>query len=210
MPTTPVYSGVPVTPAAPTLPTLPAPSETPTTQSQIEVKVPAGAQFFVDGQAVSLDNGNTFRTPTLQSGRQYYYTMKVEAQRDGEKVMRSERVIVAAGRTVRVDFTDLSKAIPVKETQKPSEPKPAPATIKVSLPADAKLFVDDVVCPLTSELRSFNTPALQPGQRYGYTLRAEIVRDGKTISKVRQVEMQAGSQVNVKFEDMESVQAVSR
>jgi uncharacterized protein (TIGR03000 family) len=179
---------------------LPAPSPVPTTQAQVEIKLPADARLFVDGEVLSLDKGRVFRTPTLEPGRQYYYTMKAEAVRDGAKVSKTERVLVAAGRTVRVDFSDL--AAPAA--------KAAPARVTVELPADARLFIDDVACPLTSATRSFETPRLEPGQKYTYTLRAEVVRDGKTVSKLRKVEMQAGSKVNVKFEDADILQAASR
>jgi uncharacterized protein (TIGR03000 family) len=169
----------------------------PSNQAQVEVKLPAGARLFVDGEAVPLDKGNVFRTPALKPGRQYYYTMKAEAVRDGEKASRTERVTVAGGRTVRVDFSDLAGVA-------------APAKVTVELPSDAKLYVDDVACPLTSATRSFQTPKLDPGQKYAYTLRAEVVRDGKTVAKVRKVEMYAGSSVSVKFEDLEPLQAASR
>jgi uncharacterized protein (TIGR03000 family) len=187
---------VAATPAVPTVPAL-----APGNQAQVEVKLPADARLYIDGEAVSLDKGRVFQTPALEPGRQYYYTMKVEAVRDGETVSKTERVIVAAGRTVQADFTSLG-GVAAKAA--------APARVTVELPADARLFVDDVNCPLTSEKRSFETPKLQPGQKYAYTLRAEVVRDGKTLSKVRKVEMQAGGSVNVKFDDLDTLQAASR
>jgi uncharacterized protein (TIGR03000 family) len=76
---------------------------------------------------------------------------------------------------------------------------PATAKVTVHLPSDAKLFVDDVVCPLTSDWRSFDTPQLQPGQRYFYTIRAEAVRAGKTITQSQRVIVEAGKDVSVNF-----------
>src|SRR5262245_28498571 len=46
------------------------------------------------------------------------------------------------------------------------------ARITVRLPADAKLFVDNAECPLTSAVRTFATPKLEQGKKYYYTLRA--------------------------------------
>jgi uncharacterized protein (TIGR03000 family) len=173
-------------------------------QGQVDVKLPADARLFVDGQAVPLAGASrSFRTPALESGREYYYTVKVEAVRDGETVSKTERVVVAAGRTARVDFSDLAGTATESE-------KASPARLTVELPADARLFVDDVSCPLTSAKRSFETPKLEPGQKYTCTLRAEVVRDGKTVSKVRRVEMRAGADVQVKFQDLDTVQAASR
>jgi uncharacterized protein (TIGR03000 family) len=43
------------------------------------------------------------------------------------------------------------------------------AKITVTLPANATLYVDNVLCPLTSATRTFATPKLQSGQKYYYT-----------------------------------------
>jgi uncharacterized protein (TIGR03000 family) len=74
-----------------------------------------------------------------------------------------------------------------------------PAQVTVHLPADAKLFVDGVACPLTSDTRSFATPGLQPGQKYVYTMRMEVVRDGATQSESQRVVLEAGQTTNVNF-----------
>jgi uncharacterized protein (TIGR03000 family) len=78
----------------------------------------------------------------------------------------------------------------------------APATVVVHLPADAKLYVDNVACPLTSATRSFNTPGLEPGRKYFYTLKAEVVRDGKPAAESRRVLLSAGKRVDVDFGDL--------
>jgi hypothetical protein len=70
------------------------------------------------------------------------------------------------------------------EEKKPEEVKPpkvgdlnvpAPATLIVSLPADAKLLVDNTVTTSTSAERVFVSPTLVAGQVYSYTLKAEFV-----------------------------------
>ena len=63
----------------------------------------------------------------------------------------------------------------------------------------AKLFIDDVLCPLTTETRTFATSNLQPGQKYYYTVRAEVNRGGSTVSDTQRVVFQAGQQVSVSF-----------
>ena len=77
--------------------------------------------------------------------------------------------------------------------------KPRAARITVKLPMDARLWVDNVNCPLTSDERSFKTPALTPGQQYYYTLRMEVEKDGRVVSENRRVFVAAGQQVNVDF-----------
>ena len=66
------------------------------------------------------------------------------------------------------------------------------ATLVVTLPADAKLKIDDYQTVSTSGTRVFTTPALTPGKDYSYTLKAEVVRDGKTQSAEQIVKVRAG------------------
>ena len=40
------------------------------------------------------------------------------------------------------------------------------ATLIVELPANAKLFIDDMLVKVPAGVRSFDTPALEPGQLY--------------------------------------------
>jgi uncharacterized protein (TIGR03000 family) len=82
--------------------------------------------------------------------------------------------------------------------------------VVVKLPADAKLYVDGVLVPQTTPTRSFDTPPLNPSLTYGYTLKAEVVRNGKTLAESKKVKLLAGKEVSVDFGDMADVQAVSR
>jgi uncharacterized protein (TIGR03000 family) len=86
------------------------------------------------------------------------------------------------------------------ESSAPKAPaKSTTAKVTINLPANAKLWVDQVECPLTSNVRVFNTPALQPGQTYYYTLRIEVDRDGNQFSDSQRVVVSAGQQVTVNF-----------
>jgi uncharacterized protein (TIGR03000 family) len=69
---------------------------------------------------------------------------------------------------------------------------PAPATIRVSLPADAKLLVDSYQTTSTSESRLFVSPALEPEKEFSYTLTAEIVRNGEKMTVSEVVKVRAG------------------
>jgi uncharacterized protein (TIGR03000 family) len=135
--------------------------------------------------------------------RDYYYTIKAEADRNGRTLTQSHRVPVHAGQVSRVDFGDLTSADAVKVTR---EAAPAPARITVRLPEKASLYVDDVLCPQkdTAE-RSFETPTLDPGKTYHYTLRVELVRDGRTLKEDRRIDMKAGKKIDVDFTDMGAV-----
>jgi uncharacterized protein (TIGR03000 family) len=79
------------------------------------------------------------------------------------------------------------------------------ARLIVELPADAKLYVDDRLTNANSERRVFNSPSLQEGQTYYYILRAEVVRDGKTLSATKRVLLHARDVVQASFLDLGSV-----
>jgi uncharacterized protein (TIGR03000 family) len=94
---------------------------------------------------------------------------------------------------------------------KPEETsEPAPAHVVVKLPEDARLFVDDKDCPLTSATRSFDTPLLKPGQIYYYTVRAEVTRAGRPITESKRVTLRAGEESVVEFIDLGFVQTAER
>jgi uncharacterized protein (TIGR03000 family) len=73
----------------------------------------------------------------------------------------------------------------------------APATLVVSLPADARLTIDGDATSSTSDVRVFTSPALESGRDFSYTLKAEIVRDGTTQSVTRTVTVRAGEETRV-------------
>ena len=73
----------------------------------------------------------------------------------------------------------------------------APAKIIVSLPADAKLTFDGVATKSTNAVRHFVTPELPAGETFQYTLTAEVVRDGQTMSVTEIVSVKAGQTTEI-------------
>jgi uncharacterized protein (TIGR03000 family) len=100
------------------------------------------------------------------------------------------------------------KKKPLEETSVATGRQPAQVTIHV--PADAKLFIDDVVCPLTSDTRSFTTPKLQPGQKYFYDVKAEVMRGGEMVTQTQRVVLEAGKDVSVTFPQLAPVATAQR
>jgi uncharacterized protein (TIGR03000 family) len=86
---------------------------------------------------------------------------------------------------------------PTKTEKKTAES--ASSRVIVLLPRDAKLWVDNVECPLTSTVRSFDTPSLDPSQKYAYNLKIEMVREGRTITETRRAVITPGQPVQVDF-----------
>jgi uncharacterized protein (TIGR03000 family) len=83
----------------------------------------------------------------------------------------------------------------------------AQAKLTIRVPENAKLWVDDVACPLEGEVRTFNVPNLEPGLEYAYTVRIEVERDGRMASEERQVQFAAGRNVEIDFGSMTSLTA---
>jgi uncharacterized protein (TIGR03000 family) len=165
--------------------------------SLVTIKAPSGTSITVDGLPLKLSGTTeTFETPKLDKGRDYSYVFRAEAQRDGKTVVRERKVTVRAGETTQVDFTDLfAKAV---------------AHVTIVLPADAKLIVDNVSFADGGTKRRFDTPDLEPGRRYTYTMRAEVTRDGRLQKQEKQVDVEAGKDVVVEFKELPALQAAQR
>lgn len=86
----------------------------------------------------------------------------------------------------------------------------AKARVVVRLPADARLWVDQVECPLPGTVRAFDTPDLNPEQSYSYTLRVAVQRDGRTVEDSRRIDFASGQQVEVDFTNVGAVSTASR
>ena len=91
------------------------------------------------------------------------------------------------------------KGEPVPDPKKTKVESDVPATIIVSLPADARLTVDGVATTSTSDRRTLVTPNLEVGTTYFYTMRAEIVVDGRTVSETQVVNVFGGQTTDVRF-----------
>jgi uncharacterized protein (TIGR03000 family) len=89
-------------------------------------------------------------------------------------------------------------AAPADDRAAPADSRPA--TILVSLPADARLTVDGEPTTSTTAQRRFVTPPLPAGRDYEYTFRAEIVRGDMTVAMTRKVTVRAGQQTDVRMD----------
>lgn len=188
--TVPVPLPMPV-PGPRTTPELPSPRP-----GKVLLQVPADALVFANDKHVPT--ASAFTTPPLEPGRQVSYDFEVIVVRGGKNLTRTQRVSVRAGEEVSVNYADMKSS----ETHWITEKIAAPAQITVRLPADASLTVDGVVCPLTSETRTFETPALVPGQEYVYTLKTTGQRGGRQIEQTRRVTFRSGERITVSFENV--------
>ena len=102
--------------------------------------------------------------------------------------------------------SDTGTKPPLKE--KPEDEIAAPATLIITLPAGARLKIDDTATAERPETtRTFETPNLQPGRQYSYTLTAEVQRDGKPVVVQQRAIVSAGQETRVTINMPEGVAA---
>lgn len=71
--------------------------------------------------------------------------------------------------------------------------------LSVWVPNDARIFVNGNTTNSTGSARNYISRGLQPGASYAYEVRAELVRNGKTLTETKQVTLVAGQRVNIEF-----------
>jgi len=67
----------------------------------------------------------------------------------------------------------------------------------VALPADADLVIGGLRSRSARPTRTFVTPPLEPGRDYRYSLQAEVVRQGVTLTAHKEVSIRAGQEAQV-------------
>jgi uncharacterized protein (TIGR03000 family) len=74
------------------------------------------------------------------------------------------------------------------------------ATLVVNLPSSAKLAIDDYQTKSTSGQRVFQTPPLDAGKDFSYTLTAKVMRDGAPVTITKKVTVRAGETTRITLE----------
>lgn len=168
-------------------------------QARVIVRLPSDAKLYANGHETALTSSERdFVSPTLEQGRDYQYTFKVEYVRNGKTLTDTQVVKVRAGEVSVADFAD--------QTREPS----AVSSIKFVLPEGAKVFVDGARQELPAGTTEYKTPALMKGLDYAYQFRAELTKDGKKLDQTQRVVFKGGEPVTVDFSDMAAVRTASK
>jgi uncharacterized protein (TIGR03000 family) len=69
--------------------------------------------------------------------------------------------------------------------------------IQLRVPADAKIWFDGEATRQGGEVRTFQSPALDPAKQYSYEIRATWKQNGRTIERTRHVRVRAGDRMSV-------------
>jgi uncharacterized protein (TIGR03000 family) len=72
--------------------------------------------------------------------------------------------------------------------------------LAVNVPEDAKIYVNGQPTSSTGGARQYVSRDLQVGYNYNYEVRAEVVRDGRTVEQVKTVNLRAGDTARVAFD----------
>jgi uncharacterized protein (TIGR03000 family) len=91
--------------------------------------------------------------------------------------------------------------IPPPSAVDPNAPPPAANTARltVRVPADARVWVEDYLTQQTGPVRVMTTPALEPGQVYHYTVKAQWDENGQPVTREQTVNVMAGGNTPVDF-----------
>jgi uncharacterized protein (TIGR03000 family) len=82
-----------------------APSGQPDTTAHVTVKVPAGADVWVDGSnTYSAGPVREFQSPPLTPGTQYSYQIRARWREDGREVTQTQQVLVSSGAHASAEF----------------------------------------------------------------------------------------------------------
>jgi uncharacterized protein (TIGR03000 family) len=165
----------------------------------VVVKAPREARVTADGVLVSRSSEkDTFLTPDLHPGRSYFYLFRVEVVQDGKTVTRTQEVLVQAGQRSEVDFSELGEGS-------------GTARVTVLLPRGSTLFVNGAALTSTSTRTVYETPRLQAGRVYHYTMEVRGEGQDSTVSRTkRRVQVEAGKDVTVDFAALSAAQTVQR
>jgi len=88
----------------------------------------------------------------------------------------------------------------IGEPKKEEQTKvPAPATIVVTLPANARLVIDGYTSNQTSDRRVLVTPPIPAGQEFTYSLVVLVNQGGQEVQQTQRVTVRPGQQVPVRF-----------
>lgn len=69
-----------------------------------------------------------------------------------------------------------------------------------SVPAEAKIFVNDKVTQTTGAFRRYRTPSIVPGESLTYQVKAVLERDGKKLVQTKVVDLKSGDAKHLEFE----------
>jgi uncharacterized protein (TIGR03000 family) len=155
----------------------------------LAVNVPDDAKIYVNGQATtSIGASRQYISRDLQSGYNYNYEVRAEVVRDGRTLEQVKKVDLRAGETANLAF-DFPGTNSVE------------TSLTLHVPADAKVYLAGNATKAGGETRIFRTTGLSGSKAWdGYTVRVELDRGGRTVSKEETITLKAGESQEMRFD----------
>ena len=120
----------------------------------------------------------------MAPGESFAYELEIAV---GDTVKR-ERVVLRPGDREELAFGTRTGSNPV-------------TTVKVAVPAGAKVYLAGAPTGATGESRTFSTTELAAGERWNdYVVRAVVERDGRQIVQERRLDIAAGEVKQLTFD----------
>jgi uncharacterized protein (TIGR03000 family) len=147
-----------------------------------------------------------------------YVTQKGGVMQKGGGVMQKGGVTQKGGAMQKGGMMQDSGAVPGEMTLPPTPPAPstppAPAsaaranqaTLTVSVPSDAKVYVNGQLTRSTGAERRYVSRGLRNDVGYVYEVRAEWTRDGETLQQTKVVRLESGAAEHLAFDFTEAAE----
>jgi uncharacterized protein (TIGR03000 family) len=156
----------------------------------LAVRVPTNAKVYVNGLLTrSTGSERRFVSNGLRPGFNYTYELRAMTERNGQMVEDRKVVQLQAGQTAEVNFPLDGQ----EQSDERTATKPVKTSLKLNVPADAKVFLSGSESKSTGTSREFVTTKLGAGQSWdNYTIRVELEHNGQKISKSETISLAAG------------------
>jgi uncharacterized protein (TIGR03000 family) len=178
--------------AAPAVPAGRVSGDAPAT---VVVKAPMDVTVTVNGQALTRRAAEEeMPSPSLRAGQDYAYTFEARATRDGRPTTLTRRVIVRAGQRSTVDFSSMTAA--------PAAAASEVGRVALVGPRNARVTVDGVVMGTVGSRPTFETPKLEAGRKYVYTIKADLPGADAPREVSKRVTVEAGKTTTVDFSEL--------
>ncbi len=151
---------------------------------QLTVNVPEQAKVFVNGNATtSTGISRQFVSRDLEADQEYRFEVRVEMNRNGEKVSDTKTVVLAPGRGEVLDF-ELSSNEPIE------------TVLTLNVPSDATVVLAGNSTKTEGDARTYRTMELKSGQVWDdYKI---VVTKGGVV-KEKSIRLIAGDDVELTF-----------
>ena len=155
-------------------------------QAILRLQVPEDAKVYINDRLTKTPGTlRSYESNHLVPGQEYFYQVKVEVERNGQRLLRSKLVSLKPGndQTVAMRFDE-----------------PAVTTLALNVPEDAKVTLCGKQTALEGPERTFVTSGLVDGQICeDYTIEVAYQRDGKLVTDIKKIDLVAGDMRTLTF-----------